>query len=211
MPGRASSAPSSSGSRSSPSPSRWRRSGRRCSCRGASKARAAAINDAGSLRMRPTASPTSPRRPDAAVRIPGPRPDRTGNRRVRRRGRDAAPGRSGPAAVRSRHPDDRGGILPFRRRVGRPAARARARGGRRRARRVARQLEHFVGIVHGLVTTIEGDIARTTSLLRSVELALVALAIAGSVTSSISRSCSSSGRCTSSRRACGGWPRASST
>ena len=44
------------------------------------------------------------------------------------------------------------------------------------------RFEHFVGIVHGLVTTIEGDIARTTALLRSVELALVALAIAGSVT-----------------------------
>ena len=41
--------------------------------------------------------------------------------------------------------------------------------------------ERFVGIVHRLVATIEGDIARTTSLLRSVELALVALAIAGSV------------------------------
>ena len=44
------------------------------------------------------------------------------------------------------------------------------------------RFEHFVGIVHGLVSTIEGDIARTTSLLRSVELALVAIAIAGSVT-----------------------------
>jgi two-component system nitrate/nitrite sensor histidine kinase NarX len=43
-------------------------------------------------------------------------------------------------------------------------------------------VERSVDTVHRLVATIESDIARTTSLLRGVEFALVALAIAGSVT-----------------------------
>ena len=42
-------------------------------------------------------------------------------------------------------------------------------------------VERSVATVHRLVATIEADIARTTSLLRGVEFALVALAIAGSV------------------------------
>ncbi len=41
--------------------------------------------------------------------------------------------------------------------------------------------ERFVEIVNRLVATLEIDIARTTSLLRSIQLALVALAIAGTV------------------------------
>ena len=42
--------------------------------------------------------------------------------------------------------------------------------------------ERFVGVVDRLVVTLERDIAQTTSLLRSIQLALVALAIAGAVT-----------------------------
>ena len=61
----------------------------------------------------------------------------------------------------------------------RPALEQVAAGGRLDLSRG--KFERFVAIVHELVATIEGDIARTTSLLRSVELALVALAIAGSV------------------------------
>jgi len=44
------------------------------------------------------------------------------------------------------------------------------------------EFERFVGVVDGLVRTLERDIAQTTSLLRSIQLALVALAIAGAVT-----------------------------
>jgi two-component system nitrate/nitrite sensor histidine kinase NarX len=43
------------------------------------------------------------------------------------------------------------------------------------------EFERFVGVVDRLVVTLERDIARTTSLLRSIQLALVALAIAGTV------------------------------
>lgn len=43
------------------------------------------------------------------------------------------------------------------------------------------EFEHFVGVVDRLVVTLERDIAQTTSLLRSIQLALVALAIAGAV------------------------------
>lgn len=43
------------------------------------------------------------------------------------------------------------------------------------------EFEGFVGIVDRLVVTLERDIAQTTSLLRSIQLALVALAIAGAV------------------------------
>jgi len=43
------------------------------------------------------------------------------------------------------------------------------------------EFEHFVDVVDRLVVTLERDIARTTSLLRSIQLALVALAIAGAV------------------------------
>ena len=44
------------------------------------------------------------------------------------------------------------------------------------------EFERFVGVVDRLVVTLERDIAQTTSLLRSIQLALVALAIAGAVT-----------------------------
>jgi two-component system nitrate/nitrite sensor histidine kinase NarX len=44
------------------------------------------------------------------------------------------------------------------------------------------EFERFVGVVDRLVVTLERDIARTTALLRSIQLALVALAIAGAVT-----------------------------
>jgi len=44
------------------------------------------------------------------------------------------------------------------------------------------EFERFVDIVDRLVVTLERDIAQTTSLLRSIQLALVALAIAGAVT-----------------------------
>ena len=43
------------------------------------------------------------------------------------------------------------------------------------------EFERFVGVVDHLVVTLERDIAQTTSLLRSIQLALVALAIAGAV------------------------------
>ena len=43
------------------------------------------------------------------------------------------------------------------------------------------QFEHFVDVVNELVVTIERDIAHTTSLLRSFQLALVALAISGAI------------------------------
>jgi len=43
------------------------------------------------------------------------------------------------------------------------------------------EIEHFVHVVNGLVATIEEDIARTTELLRYAQFALVALAIAGTV------------------------------
>jgi len=43
------------------------------------------------------------------------------------------------------------------------------------------EFERFVGVVDRLVVTLERDIAQTTSLLRSIQLALVALAIAGAV------------------------------
>ena len=43
-------------------------------------------------------------------------------------------------------------------------------------------IEQFVEHVNQLVVTIEADIARTTSLLRSTQLALIALAIGGTVT-----------------------------
>ena len=43
------------------------------------------------------------------------------------------------------------------------------------------EFERFVGIVNRLVVTLERDIAQTTALLRSIQLALVALAIAGAV------------------------------
>jgi len=43
------------------------------------------------------------------------------------------------------------------------------------------EFERFVSVVNRLVVTLERDIAQTTSLLRSIQLALVALAIAGAV------------------------------
>lgn len=43
------------------------------------------------------------------------------------------------------------------------------------------RIEHFVGVVNTLVGTLEQDIEQATSLLRSIQLALVALAIVGSV------------------------------
>jgi two-component system nitrate/nitrite sensor histidine kinase NarX len=43
------------------------------------------------------------------------------------------------------------------------------------------EFERFVAVVDALVVTLERDIAQTTSLLRSIQLALVALAIAGAV------------------------------
>ena len=43
------------------------------------------------------------------------------------------------------------------------------------------EFERFVAVVDRLVVTLERDIAQTTSLLRSIQLALVALAIAGAV------------------------------
>ncbi len=43
------------------------------------------------------------------------------------------------------------------------------------------EFERFVGVVDHLVGTLERDIAQTTSLLRAIQLALVALAIAGAV------------------------------
>ena len=43
------------------------------------------------------------------------------------------------------------------------------------------QFEHFVEIVNRLVAALESDIASTTALLRSIQLALVALAIGGAV------------------------------
>ena len=43
------------------------------------------------------------------------------------------------------------------------------------------EFERFVGVVNRLVVTLERDIAQTTALLRSIQLALVALAIAGAV------------------------------
>jgi two-component system nitrate/nitrite sensor histidine kinase NarX len=43
------------------------------------------------------------------------------------------------------------------------------------------EFERFVSIVNRLVVTLERDIAQTTALLRSIQLALVALAIAGAV------------------------------
>ena len=49
------------------------------------------------------------------------------------------------------------------------------------ARVTRAEFERFVAIVDRLVVTLEHDIARTTSLLRSIQLALVALAIAGTV------------------------------
>ena len=43
------------------------------------------------------------------------------------------------------------------------------------------EFERFVSVVNRLVVTLERDIAQTTALLRSIQLALVALAIAGAV------------------------------
>ena len=43
------------------------------------------------------------------------------------------------------------------------------------------RIEQFVGVVNQFVATLEQDIAQTTSLLRSIQLALVALAITGTV------------------------------
>jgi two-component system nitrate/nitrite sensor histidine kinase NarX len=43
------------------------------------------------------------------------------------------------------------------------------------------QIERFVAVVNQFVATLEQDIAHTTALLRTIQLALVALAIAGSI------------------------------
>jgi two-component system nitrate/nitrite sensor histidine kinase NarX len=61
----------------------------------------------------------------------------------------------------------------------RPALLREAEGGAVEVGRA--QFEAFVEIVNRLVATLESDIASTTSLLRSIQLALVALAIAGAV------------------------------
>ena len=56
-----------------------------------------------------------------------------------------------------------------------------ARAGEGAAPPARIEIEHFVHVVNGLVATIEEDIASTTELLRYAQLALVALAIAGTV------------------------------
>ncbi len=144
-------------------------------------------------------------------RLPGPRADRTGDRHLRRGGRDAAPGRSGAAAVRARHADHRGGIFAFRRRLGRPAAGARARGERWPARLCRAAVSSTSS---GSCT---GWWRRSRATSRAPRRCCEAWSWRSSRSrsrapsrSSISRSCSSSGRSTSSRRACDGWPRASS-
>ena len=146
---------------------------------------AAAINDAGSLRMRTyrLAYLAQEARPAAREPVGQRVADPRRHRRVRGGGRDAAHRRPGASAVRAAHRRDRRAVRRARPRVEGPASPAlvRAADGRRPRRRTATRIEQFVAVVNTLVGTLEQDIAQATSLLRTIQLALVALAIIGAV------------------------------
>jgi len=72
------------------------------------------------------------------------------------------------------------------------------------------EFERFVGVVDRLVVTLERDIAQTTSLLRGIQLALVALAIAGAVALIYLAFLFIIRPVHQLEEACSGWPRANS-
>jgi two-component system nitrate/nitrite sensor histidine kinase NarX len=144
---------------------------------------AAAINDAGSLRMRTyrlayLAQESGRREPEAEI---GP----LIAREIRDFDRVVDTLRHGDPARPLFVPDTRAIAAAFAEfdrgwALLKPKLERVAKGG---APGVTRpEFEAFVGIVDRLVVTLEHDIAHTTALLRSIQLALVALAIAGAVT-----------------------------
>jgi two-component system nitrate/nitrite sensor histidine kinase NarX len=144
---------------------------------------AAAINDAGSLRMRTyrlaylaQEAPPAGREPAAAAALIGE--DIAAFEAVvatLRTGDPARPlfvPRTDAIAAQFAELDRNWRIL-------RPALERAAAGGGLDAGRA--RIEQFVGVVNALVGTLEQEVAQATSLLRTIQLALVALAIVGSV------------------------------
>ena len=144
---------------------------------------AAAINDAGSLRMRTyrlaylvqeADGPVGVARPNAALI----RDDVTSFERVVGTLREGDPAR--PLFVpRTAAIDRQFAALDAQWAVLRPALLAASAGSGPAPPRP--QVERLVAVVNDLVATLEQDIAGTTSLLRGIQLALVALAIAGTL------------------------------
>ena len=138
--------------------------------------------------------------------------DPRGHRRVRGGGGDAAHRRPRAAAVRAAHRRNRRAVRRARPRVEGPAPGAGARRRRRRPRRgpvadraVRRRRQCTGG--HAGAGHRAGDVAAA----HASSSRWWRWRSSAPWRSSISRSCSSSGRCTSSRTACSGWRRATST
>ena len=145
---------------------------------------AAAINDAGSLRMRTyrLAYLAQEARPAGREPVASAALIRADIDDVRGGGGDAAHRRPGAAAVRAAHRRNRRAVRRARPRVDGPAPGAGARRRRRRPRRGPRRgsSSSSPSSTHWWARW-SSDIAQATSLLRTIQLALVALAIVGAV------------------------------